>query len=184
MDSRMLKAKDLRKKENLKKIPNDKTGYYKWWANKKSLDVLLYNLNVEFDDIKYDIECKNNLYCIYVGIAVKESIQDRLNWHINDKHDISRVKSGFLSTFRKSISSVVLHNQYDKDGTNEFIDKLYVEYFVGKYPIKSVEAKKEIENKELEIMSKYLRILNIKDNKHIKAYEIKKALKKLRKESK
>lgn len=180
----MVLAKELRKKENLEKIPNDKTGYYKWWADRTSLDVLLEKLNVEFNDIELYLEKKDNLFCIYVGIAVKESIRDRLNWHINDKHDLSRVNSGFLSTFRKSISSVVLHNQYDKEGTNNFIDKLYVEYFIGHYPIKSNEAKEEIENIEYELISKYLRILNIKDNKHIKSNEIKKVLKKLRKESK
>ena len=29
----MIEAKKLREKENLKEIPNDKPGYYKWWAN-------------------------------------------------------------------------------------------------------------------------------------------------------
>lgn len=34
-------ASDLRNKENLKKIPNNMPGYYKWWAPKKSLELLL-----------------------------------------------------------------------------------------------------------------------------------------------
>ena len=37
----MIDAKDLREKDNLLKIPNDKPGYYKWWAKREQLNLLL-----------------------------------------------------------------------------------------------------------------------------------------------
>ena len=73
-----------------------------------------------------------------------ESIRDRLNWHINDTHTETRVKYGTLSTLRQSIASIIAHNQYDKKATDDFIDKLEVEYFFNEQPIKSANAKNEL----------------------------------------
>jgi len=42
--------------------------------------VILNELGVKFDDIKSSIEVQTDKFCIYVGIAVKESIRDRLKW--------------------------------------------------------------------------------------------------------
>lgn len=87
---------------------------------------------------------KNNWYCIYIGVVTKESVRDRINWHINDIHNESAVRKGWLSTLRESISSVIAKNQYDKEATNNFIDKLKVEYFEINLQIKSEVAKGEI----------------------------------------
>ena len=182
----MIDAKDLRSKVNLSKIPNDKPGYYKWWAKKEQLDVLLKELDVQFKDIEQYLEQDkdNDLYCIYIGIAVKESIRARLNWHINDRHSASQVKHGTLSTLRQSIASIVAHNQYDKVATNNFIDLLKVEYYEFGYPIKSEIAKKEIHKIELDLLAKHLYILNIQENNFPQAKPIKTKLKQLRKSSK
>ena len=179
----LLNASDLRNKEELQNMPN-KAGYYKWWSNKKDLNIILKKLNVNFDDIKDYIETKNNLYSIYVGIAVKESVRSRINWHVNDKHTKSRVENGTLSTLRQSISSIVAENQYDKNETDKFIDKLKIEYFTTDYPIKSLEAKNELEEIEKELMNTNLYVLNLQNNHHPQAKAIKKELKQLRKISK
>ena len=179
----IVKAIELRDKENLQKIKKA-PGYYKWWANRTELDVILNELNVKFDDIKSSIETQSDKFCIYVGIAVKESIRDRLNWHINDTHTETRVKYGTLSTLRQSIASIVAHDQYDKKATDDFIDKLEVEYFFNEQPIKSANAKNELTGIEKALLQEYLRILNIRDNNHPYAKEIKKELKRLRKISK
>ncbi len=81
----------LGNKEKLQNIPN-KAGYYKWWINKKDLNIILLKLKVNFEDIKDYIETKNNLYSIYVDISVKESVRSRINWHVNDKHTKSHVE--------------------------------------------------------------------------------------------
>ncbi len=179
----MLEAIKLRAKERLIEISNA-PGYYKWWASKEEFDFMLKKLDVNYENIKDAIETRNDLYCIYIGIAVKESVRERLNWHINDRHTTSQIKHGTLSTLRQSISSIVVQNQHDKKSTDDFINKLYVEYYYSKNKIKSDEAKKELHKAEVELLSEHLYILNIKDNAHPLAYSIKKKLKLLRKISK
>ena len=177
-------AKELRNKANLLNIPNDLPGYYKWWAKKSELDIILSALNAEFFELSSFIEQKDGLYCIYVGIAAKESIRKRLDWHVNDAHTPSRVLNGTLSTLRQSISSVVAHNQYDKDATDAFIDKLTIEFYTIDDPIKSPSAIDNLHIIERRIMSEHLYVLNIQDNKFPQAQPIKKRLSALRKNSK
>lgn len=180
----MIEAEKLRNKAVLNNV-SVRPGYYKWWAKKAELDVILSALNAETPEITAALEEKEGLYCIYVGIAVKESLRKRLDWHVNDKHTASKVKNGTLSTLRQSIASIVAHNQYDKKATDAFIDKLYVEWFESKNAVKSEAAKEEIENIEKGLINgRYLRPLNIRDNKHQTAASTVKQLKKLRKESK
>ena len=59
-----------------------------------------------------------------------------------------------------------------------------IEYSLFDYPIKSPEAKEEIEAIEKDLLQKNLYILNIQDNHHVKAKQIKKTLRELRKEGK
>ncbi len=180
----ILEARLLRNREHLSTVSDTKPGYYKWWATYKALDILLRKLDVDFSNISPVLEKKDCLYCIYVGIAVKESLRRRLNWHINQKHTDSAVKNGALSTLRQTISSVVAHDQYNEQETNKFIDLLKIEYFELPYEIRSAEAKQEIHKIERELMSSSLRILNIQENHHLQANEIKTKLRKIRKNSK
>lgn len=179
----IVQAKDLRDKNNLKSVPN-KPGYYKWWATEEDFFLLLKNLGVDYKGICNAVEVREGKYAIYVGIAVKESIRNRLNWHVNDEHSLSKVKNGTLSTLRQSISSLIAGNQGDKKATDDFIDRLAIEYVDCDFAIKSIEAKNTIENIERELMNNSLRILNIRDNKHSLALPIIKVLKEKRKTAK
>ncbi len=184
MKGTVVDAKTLRTPSELKKIGDQKPGYYKWWAKKGELETILKALNVKLKDIVNAIEKNGDLYCIYVGIAAKESIRDRLNWHINQGHSWSAVKSGTLSTLRQSISSVVAKNQRAEDETNSFIDKLKVEYYLKKDgEIKTKNTEKELLNIEKSLMEKNLYVLNIKDNEHQIAKKTKEPLSNLRKYS-
>lgn len=182
-----IKAKELRPTEQGRspKLLEIETrpGYYKWWAKKSELNDLLKGLGETFSNVKDDIEKEDDLYCIYVGIA-RTSLRQRLNWHVNDKHTKKRVENGFLSTLRKSLSSVIAKDQYDKDKTNDFIDKLVVEFFYTGYKTKSEESTKKLLSIEKNLIGKNLRILNIMENNHPKAAKIKKRLQELRKEAK
>ena len=167
MQSDTISAAILRNKDNLKAIPGDRPGYYKWWANKAELLIILRKLSIQFDEICNSLEQKNDRYCIYVGVAIKESLRNRLNWHVNDRHDVNRVKNGTVSTLRKTISSLVGNDATDKLATNEFIDKLFVEYFLSEKPIKSQEATNELRDIEKRLLgSEHLYILNIQENRH------------------
>ena len=178
----MIKASSLRNKEQLKSI-SALPGYYKWWAAQSELDVIRKTLNIQFSDIEKALEIKDGLYCIYVGIAVKESVRARLDWHVNDKHTASQVINGTLSTLRQSISSIVAGNQFDKGATDSFIDKLFVEYFYCNEAIKSEAAKSKLHETEKQLLAEYLRVLNIQENHHPLSWHIKTALKELRKQS-
>lgn len=187
-EKQLIPAFFLRDNRYLKQISNDRPGYYKWWAKKEDVEMLLEKLGVDvtFEDIESDIEKKEgmDLYCIYIGIAVNESIRNRLNWHVNQGHTSSAVKSGFLSTLRQSLSSILSHDQMNEEVTNQFIDKLYIEYFIDENDIRSPKAKEKIREIEKKAMKKHLYILNIQGNNHSQARKIKKILRKLRKDSK
>lgn len=184
-------AKNLRNKEFLNAIPNNMPGWYKWWATEESIELLLnskyidkkyltqilpYLTSEKFNGVKY--------YSIYVGIAVKGSIRSRLNWHINQHHTKSSVESGFLSTFRKSISSLVSGNQYDEVATNNTIDKFLIEYHTIDLKSKSPEAKEKIEKIEKEEIQNHVLPINIKDNKNVIVKDFIKELKTVRKRAK
>lgn len=178
----MIKASLLRDKNELNKI-EERPGYYTWWASGKELDFILQKLNLSYSDLEFVLEWKDYAYCIYVGIAEKGSLRSRLNWHINDAHTPSRVENGTLSTLRQTIASIVAGDQYDKNATDEFIDKLFVEWVYSDNPIKSQAAKTELHEIEQKLMKRYLRILNIQGNHHPYSVLTKDKLKTLRKQS-
>lgn len=163
----VVNAKDLRIKEKLKRIPDDRPGWYRWWAPE---DALMQLLNAQgHPELKKELTKGSGkltgYYYIYVGIT-KMSLRSRLNWHVNDPHTDSRIKHRTLSTLRKSIVSLVGQDQLDKAATNAFIDQLLIEYFVVDSAIGSNEAKEIISNAEQYQMQHNALLLNIRGNHH------------------
>ena len=187
----MILAKELRLKEKINNISKDKPGYYKWWCRKKELKLLLnskYITGKYYKEIlpyltKKEID-GDTYYYIYVGVAINESIKERLNWHVNQHHTKSSVVSGFLSTLRTTLSSLICGDQYNEIDTNKFIDKLYVEYTTIDLPIHSKEAKEKIEFIEKNEINNNVLPLNIRDNKNILLDKYLKELSSARKNSK
>jgi len=184
----VIAAKELRNISRLKEVPDDKPGWYRWWAPISALEKLLNSPYVTKEYMKELCPSMqrrmfghNEFFCVYVGVAIKESIRGRLNWHVNQHHTESAVQSGFLSTLRKTISSLVAGNQYDENATNYLIDSLVVEYCTIGSPIKSEMAKKEIKQIEQDEMTKYVFPLNIKGNRHAVLQSYLSDLKKARK---
>lgn len=181
----MIKAKELRNADELKTIPNNLPGYYKWWADRDELDVILSALEISYEYVIPYLETNDNRqYAVYVGIAAKESVRKRLDWHVNDKHTPNRVRTGTLSTLRQSIAGITAHNQFDKVATDSFIDQLDIEYHTIDEEIRSQEAVQKLHVIERKMLTDNLYLLNIQDNKHPLSNEIKKRLKRLRKEAK
>lgn len=187
----LIKANALRDKTLSKEIPNNKPGFYKWWAKEDELEVLLNSkqltnkyLEAILPYLTKKIINNEYYYYIYVGVAIKESIYARLDWHVNQRHTRVSVESGFLSTLRQTLSSLIKGNQYAEEKTNIFIDKLYIEYYPIDLNIKNDDAKINIENIEKGEMIKNCLPLNIKDNKNELLKSFLKGLKNARKNSK
>ena len=148
---------------------SDKPGVYRWFAEEAEFIFLSDKLGIspsytEIERIAFE---GKELYGIYVGIAVNESLSSRLEWHILQRHTEPAIKHGTLSTLRQSISSVLFGDQSDEAGTDNFIKKLYVEiYHESKHPVKSTQAKTEITTIEKDLLAKNLYILNIQENKY------------------
>ena len=183
-------ARELRSIEKLREIPNDKPGWYRWLAPTSALEQLLDSSHLTrkyMEKLRPDLKrCEYEqgyYFFIYVGIAVKESIRDRLNWHVNQHHTENAVRNGTLSTFRTTVSSLVADDQYDEEATNKLIDQLMIEYQVMDYPIKSETAKIEIERIERDELERYIFPLNIMGNRQAELQPFLMDLKKARKRS-
>lgn len=166
----MIKAINIRNKTERKKIPNDKPGLYTWWAEESDYSLLLNKLEINKSSIDQYVKRNGSLVCIYVGMTA-QPLRSRLDSHVN-RHSRASIFNYGLSTLRRSIASVVTGNLYDKKGTDEFINRLYIEFKTFDYPLKAKKTKEDIEKIETEFMKTNLCILNLKDNNHEKAADI------------
>lgn len=125
---RTISPKTLRNKSALRAVP-DVPGWYRFWAPGPVVKELLGDF---YQSLRPGLTAGrgrlSGYYYVYVGIAAKESVRDRLDWHINQRHSYSAVKSGFLSTFRTSLSSLAACDQSDENCTDRLIDEMLVEY--------------------------------------------------------
>ena len=164
----MVHIKVLRE-NNVRHISNN-SGYYKWWCNESTLLKLLDKLNVSLEDVRFFLEYEENLYCIYVGITGIRSLNTRvLGEHVYGRHSLPNVRNGGLSTLRQTISSLMFEDQSKQTDTDNFIDSLFVEWF-------ELDAIK-LPEVEIGLINRNLRLLNIKDNNHPEATNIKLVLK-------
>ena len=165
----MISVIELRKKEEIKKLP-DVPGVYKFWGDEEILRKISEKLGVNFEDVKKVVEFEEGVYCIYIGIAVNESIKSRINWHINRKHSDSAVKAGTLSTLKQSLAAIFIEDMSAEhsDELNNIIDKLYVSIcHKSLNVVKSDNANTEIHGIEKSILSgNNLYILNIQENRN------------------
>lgn len=152
---------------------SDKHGYYKWWAGKESFNCLKKAFCItSFSDTC--IETKDidgeKWYCIYIGIAVKEPLAARINWHINDVHTESKIRNRTLSTLRQSISSLLFSDMSKQKDTDLFMKELKVEYYVVN------DEKSNLLDIERRYMEERFSPLNISDNGHEDAIDCKRVL--------
>lgn len=172
----------------MKDIPQQ-SGLYKWYVEEDVFKELLEKLCGKYEELNknIDLDINENKIAVYVGIAVRESVRNRLNWHINDNHSPSRIKSGYLSTLRKSIAACHKWKLNDSDTerkVNDFIDDCWIDYETDFDSEKNPEI--TIKEKEKKYLKEKLYILNIRDNnyEHSMRKVITSKLRKLRKEIK
>ncbi len=159
--------KDLR--NNLSCVEKQ-PGCYIWWFDKEGTDVLLKQLP---DVDKSKIQNKEDYYALYFGIA--NNCRERINWHINQKHSYSAVKSGYLSTLRKTLSALLGKDMTKSEKqVNDFMDAHC------RWEWKYTPSKKEAEAMGIKELEKNTYPLNIQKNKNVDKAVILK-LKELRK---
>ncbi len=168
-------------------------GIYCWWFRDDCLNKLLNKIS-GFVDLKR-LNAEKNQHkvlngakytALYVGIAAgKNGIFGRFKWHIEQKHSVSNVTKGYLSTLRRTLSALqgykLLKNNTEvnfhlQEELNAFMDaNCALEW--NYYPKKT---KKELEQIEDEIINSGYFPLNIQGNRQI-SNELRKKLGEMRK---
>ena len=160
-------------------------GVYKWWCSKEMLKQILKKLNCYSSvninrDIEHCVYNKKVLYCIYVGIATKESLNSRIEWHISN-HTASQLRSKnvSISTLRHSLAAIFFNDISTSinEALNKLMENLFVSiHYESQFDIGSIEASQEIKKIESNILkSGKFYVLNIQgNNKSIAIKELKK----------
>ena len=153
-------------------------GIYCWWFKKDSAERILSILNLKESEIdriqKREIEGEE-YWALYFGIS--NDMLGRAKWHILQKHSISAVKYGTLSTLRQSLSALLdIDMSCSEDAVNKFMDRNC--YWEWEY----TDDFKEKETIELSSDNKCYPI-NIQENQKI-GKDIIKKLKDIRKKHK
>lgn len=142
------------------------TGSYRWWFKEKCISIL----SLTDSDSRLLLQKKYNgitYYALYYGIAVKETIRKRLDWHINQIHKESNIKSGYISTLRLTLGALLLHSMTIKDPSestkcvNAFIDNNCIVEWI---PYLENEKTRIVSDETIELAKEYWYPLNIAKN--------------------
>ncbi len=158
-----MKAINIRNRSQESTISTE-PGLYRWYMPKGLVNML----NVPIHGCVY----KEGLgYFVYVGIV--KNMKQRLDWHISQRHTLSSIRSGFLSTLRQTLAALAHIPMDDEKTVNEIIDQMAIEYEV-------LPTKEDAEVLEKKVMKDFTLPLNIMHNDH----PFRKELKRLRSVSK
>lgn len=97
-------------------------GHYFLWVEENEANKQLSKLSTaKFNLRKMKIN-GGDYVCVYVGIA--SSLKERLKWHICQSHTPASIKSGRISTLRKTISALLGINLSASEGSvNDWLDE-------------------------------------------------------------
>ena len=140
------------------------SGVYYWYVTKQGAD----KLGIDVTNCKV----KNSKYLVYIGLA--KNLNERLNWHYNDKHSPSGIKSGFVSTLRQTLSALLVGEMVTaKEVVDIFLrEEMEVEY----------EICKDYKEKELQLIISHNLPLNLKNNNYHPFHKTLKTARKISKE--
>lgn len=162
-------------------IPKTKSkGIYFWFMNPEGYDKLSKYVKIKPIDFKYSKEIDGVIYdLVYLGTAgVRNNssgvnngnLFKRLKWHINDNKSKSSLKSGTMSTFRRTIGAL-MENDLIENNNQDIIDQFFLDSFIVfyiQYNGEFLEVKDIISSHE-EILIKNVRpIFNLDKNPNAK----------------
>ena len=154
-------------------------GIYCWWFKDDCVETLLKRISNDLDwkrladeSLQHKVIDNVKYTALYVGIAAsqKDGILGRFKWHVEQKHTVSNVTKGYLSTLRRTLSALLNFkllknsaevNLYSQEKLNAFIDENCVLEW-NYYPRKT---KKELAAIEDGIINSGFYPLNIQSNK-------------------
>jgi hypothetical protein len=148
-------------------------GIYFWWVNSEAaavIDGLSPNTQIGMCQ-KRNVNGEE-YSLVYVGLAKNLSSRVK-DWHINQKHSDSAVRSGFISTLRHTIATILGQNLYAQEAVNNFQNKYMLVGFIETEDYKA---------EELKFIGSCSLPLNIRDNKTHPFYKELKALRKISKQ--
>lgn len=160
----ILPVKEIRKLIGSGQLPvEERPGVYTWWFKESEAESIMRKLGLLnfMDRLMVRKINGENYYALYFGIAGgKSGLLGRIKWHVCQKHTASTVKSGYLSTLRKTICAINGCDMTKGESiTNEVMDRnCYWEWWYTK----NEEDAETIEKQEL---CTHYYPLNIKDNK-------------------
>ena len=106
----------------------DRPGIYRLWVPQHLVDTALRDLDCT-KTLSKEIEGKE-YRALYVGMS--KNLYHRLDWHINDEHSESAVKSGYISTLRHTIGAFLGDENRPLtelvNEVNAFLDQCYFEW--------------------------------------------------------
>lgn len=156
----------------LEKVPAKK-GIYFWFMKSDLYEELSKHVEIYPIDTNYSRNINGvNYDLIYLGTAGtsksgKSNLRERLNWHLNPEHVESNICSGYLSTFRAGLASV-LSNDLQIDNTAELVSEFQESLIIYWLPYNDNEI--EIIDSDEKILIQTIRpLFNIKNNPNAKS---------------
>lgn len=118
-------VKELRILLNQKQIGiTNCSGVYCWWFRKNAAETLIANIPLtesETKRISKRIIGNDEYWALYFGIS--KDMLNRAKWHILQKHTLSTVINGALSTLRQTLSGLLGNRMTESENiVNQFID--------------------------------------------------------------
>ena len=154
-------------------VPNQ-PGVYWWFFPEQCLETLRISEHCDTDSLNLKRSASGKV-CLYVGVG--SSLEERIRWHSEQRLTLSALRSGFLSTFRKTL--LVLNRIEYSDGfdeINRFMDGLNIAW----QPTADLDSARQIESAELNGPCHYP--LNIQGNVRLELQAYIRFLKRQRKE--
>ena len=173
-------------------VPNLlKKGIYFWFIKKEGREKFNEYLgNIKLNEIyqkffKEDYYLKYDL--VYLGTAgtgrdEKSNLKERLKWHIEGRHNENNICSGFLSTLRTGIGSILSYDLIEKN-TEDLVNDYFKKYFkISWIEYDEQEGiKKIIDNDERYLIKSLKPLLNLKNNPNAKLDSLENPTKKYKK---
>ena len=128
--------------------PPSASGVYRWYVSLEGAQALGI-------DVSQCTRSGEN-YLVYVGLA--KDLRQRLDWHWNDKHTPSSVRSGFVSTLRQTLSALLVGEMVT---ARERVDQ-----FMRQCMCVEWEVCADYQEREAQLIQEHSLPLNLRGNTH------------------